>query len=306
VQTHGEWLGVSAGRLHFRSPLLLAAGCASFGEPFTDFFELSEVGALITKSVTLNPRPGNEPVRICEAAGGMLNAIGLQNPGVEAFIQEVLPRLRASGATVIANVAGSSEEEYLAVLARLADAPGIYAFELNLSCPNVDGGTLFATDPVLFGRVCEQVRKTTEKPLIPKLSPAAGGLAPYAKIAYGAGMDAVTVSNTHPAMALDWRTGRSRLSRPSGGLSGPAVKPLTLFNVWQVAQAVPELPVLASGGVAEARDVIEFIRVGALAVQLGTILFHDPLRPRRIHEELPDLLAQCGVSSLDELRGRVL
>ena len=297
---------VAAGRLEFKSPLLLASGCASFGEPFEDFFGLSEVGAIITKAITREPRAGNEPVRIHETPGGMLNAIGLQNPGVEAFASEILPKLRETGATVIVNVAGHSEGDYIEVLRRLRDEPGIYGFELNLSCPNVDGGTVFATDPVLFGRICENARAITERPLIPKLSPAAGELAPYGKIADGAGMDGVTVSNTHPAAALDWRTGRSRLSRASGGLSGPAVKPLTLYNVHQVAQTVPELPILASGGCSEARDVIEFIRAGALAVQLGTILFHDPLRPRRIHEELPGLMAECGASMLSELRGRMV
>jgi len=294
---------VAAGRLEFKSPLLLASGCASFGEPFEDFFGLSEVGALITKAITREPRAGNAPVRVHETPCGMLNAIGLQNPGVEVFAAELLPKLRETGATVIVNVAGHSEDDYIEVLRRLRDEPGIYAFELNLSCPNVDGGTMFATDPVLFGRVCEKARAVTELPLIPKLSPSAGELAPYGRIADGAGMDGVTVSNTHPAMALDWRTGRSKLSRASGGLSGPAVKPLTLYNVRQVAQAVPELPILASGGCCEACDVIEFVRAGALAVQLGTVLFHDPLRPRRIHDELPSLIAECGASSLNELRG---
>ena len=296
---------VAAGRLEFINPLLLASGCASFGEPFEDFFKLTEVGAIVTKAITREPRAGNDPVRICETPGGMLNAIGLQNPGVEEFAAEMLPKLRESGAVVIVNVAGHSEDDYVEVLRRLRDEPGIYAFELNLSCPNVDGGTVFATDPVLFGRVCEKARAVTELPIIPKLSPSAGQLAPYGRIADGAGMDGVTVSNTHPAMALDWRTGRSKLSRPSGGLSGPAVKPLTLYNVWQVAQAVPELPIIASGGCCEARDVIEFIRAGALAVQLGTILFHDPMRPRRINEELPGLIAECDVHSLNELRGRL-
>ncbi len=296
---------MAAGRLEFKSPLLLASGCASFGEPFEDFFELAEVGALITKAITREPRAGNDPVRICETPAGMLNAIGLHNPGVEEFATEILPGLRETGATVIINVAGHSEGDYLEVLRRLRETEGIYGFELNLSCPNVDGGTMFATDPVLFGRICEKARAVTDRPLIPKLSPAAGELAPYAQIAHGAGMDGVTVSNTHPAMALDWRTGRSKLSRPSGGLSGPAVKPLTLYNVHQVAQTVPELPVLASGGCCEARDVIELVRAGALAVQVGTILFSDPLRPRRIHEELPGLIAQCGAKTLQELRGRV-
>jgi dihydroorotate dehydrogenase (NAD+) catalytic subunit len=298
-------LRVAAGRLEFKSPILLASGCASFGEPFEDFFELAEVGALITKAVTSEPRAGNDPVRICETPAGMLNTIGLHNPGVEEFAAEILPGLRETGAVIIVNIAGHSEDEYLEVLRRLRDEEGIYGFELNLSCPNVDGGTMFATDPVLFGRVCEKARSVTERRLIPKLSPAAGELAPYGKIAHGAGMDGVTVSNTHPAMALDWRTGRSKLSRPSGGLSGPAVKPLTLYNVRQVAQAVPELPILASGGCCEACEVIEFVRAGALAVQLGTILFSDPLRPRRIHEELPRLIAQCGADTLQKLRGRI-
>ena len=164
---------------------------------------------------------------------------------------------------------------------------------------------MFATDPVLFGRVCERLRGVTGRRLIPKLSPEAGNLAPYGLIALGAGMDGVTVCNTHPAMALDWRTGKSKLARTVAGLSGPALKPITLHKVSQVAEAVPDLPVIASGGATCAADVIEFIRVGALAVEFGTALFHDPLLPERVVSELPGMLAQCGVESTGELRGLI-
>ena len=298
-------LRVSHGRLAFASPVLLASGCASFGEPFEDFFDLATVGALITKAITREPREGNEPPRICETPCGMLNSIGLQNPGVEAFAQEILPRLHERGVTTIVNVAGGSEEDYEAVLARLKDEPGITAFEVNLSCPNVADGLVFGTSAVAFGRICERLRRVTELPLIPKLSPDAGNLVPYGKIAWGAGMDGVTVANTWPAMAIDWRTGVSKLARPTGGLSGPAMKPLTMIRVAAIAQAVPELPILASGGAATATDIIEFIRAGALAVQLGTILFHDPTRPKKILEELPGLLGEVGAESFDSLRGKI-
>jgi dihydroorotate dehydrogenase (NAD+) catalytic subunit len=298
-------LRVSQGKLSFANPVLLASGCASFGEPFEGLTQLARVGALVTKAVTANPRAGNAPVRILETPGGMMNCIGLQNPGVDAFASDILPRLRQSGVTIIVNVAGHSEEEYESVVQQLEAEEGIYAYEINLSCPNVDGGTVFATDPVLFGRVCERLRRVTERRLMPKLSPEAGDLAPYGLIALGAGMDGVTVCNTHPAMALDWRTGRSKLARPVAGLSGPALKPITLHKVRQVAAAVPELPIIASGGATCATDVVEFIRAGALAVEFGTALFHDPALPEKIVGELPKLLAECRVESLDDLRGRL-
>jgi len=295
-------LGVSQGRLAFKNPVLLASGCASFGEPFEDFFDIASVGALITKAITREPREGNASPRICETPCGMLNSIGLQNPGMEAFAQEILPQLRERGVTTIVNVAGGSEEDYEAVLTRLKDEPGISAFEVNLSCPNVEDGLIFGTSAVAFGRICERLRRVTELPLIPKLSPDAGNLVPYAKIAWGAGMDGVTVANTWPAMAIDWRSGKSKLAKPTGGLSGPALKPLTLARVAATADAVPELPILASGGAVTATDVIEFIRAGALAVELGTILFHDPTRPKKILEELPALLSEVGGESMQELR----
>lgn len=297
-------LSVSQGKLAFKNPVLLASGCASFGEPFEDFFDMPSVGALITKAITREPREGNESPRICETPCGMLNSIGLQNPGVEAFAQEILPELRERGVATIVNVAGGSEQDYEAVLMRLKDEPGIYGFEVNLSCPNVEDGLIFGTSAVAFGRICERLRQATERPLIPKLSPEAGNPVPYAKIAWGAGMDGVTAANTWPAMAIDWKSGKSKLARPTGGLSGPALKPLTMIRVAAIAQAVPELPILASGGAATATDVIEFIRAGALAVQLGTILFHDATRPKKILEELTGLLSELDAGSIQELRGR--
>jgi dihydroorotate dehydrogenase (NAD+) catalytic subunit len=298
-------LQMAAGKLAFKNPLLLASGCASFGEPFEDFFDLAIVGGIMTKAITAEPRAGNAPARIAETPCGMLNAIGLQNPGVEAFVASVLPKLREKGATVLVNVAGHSEGEYASVVRRLAGEPGILGFEVNMSCPNVDNGMMFATDVPLFKKLCKLLRGETSLPLIPKLSPSAGSLIPYAEAAHAEGMDGVTVSNTHPGMAIDWRTGKSKLSRMSGGLSGPAVKPITLYNVWQVSQAVPELPVIASGGAANARDVIELVRAGAIAVELGTMLFHDPQLPQRILAELPPLIAQCGAKSLQSLRATI-
>ena len=164
---------------------------------------------------------------------------------------------------------------------------------------------MFATDVALFKELCSHLRGETSLPLIPKLSPSAGSLIPYAEAAHAAGMDGVTVSNTHPGMAINWRTGRSKLSRMSGGLSGPAIKPITLYNVWQVSQAVSELPVIASGGAASAMDIIELVRAGAVAVEMGTMLFHDPQLPQRILAELPSLIAQCGAKSLQSLRGTI-
>jgi dihydroorotate dehydrogenase (NAD+) catalytic subunit len=298
-------IAMEAGRLAFKNPLLLASGCASFGEPFEDFFDISSVGAVISNAITPEPRPGNPPARICETTGGMLNAIGLQNPGVEAFARDILPKLRAKNAAVLVNVAGHRIEDYSLIVERLSGEEGIIGFELNLSCPNVIGGLVFGTDLTLFKQVCSRLRRETSLPLIPKLSPAAGDLVPYAKAAKQVGMDGVTVSNTHPGMAVDWRTGRSKLSRMSGGLSGPAVKPITLYNVWHVVSAVPDLPVIASGGAASSGDVIEFIRAGAIAVELGTMLFHNPQLPSQILAELPQIVRDCGAGNLMDLRGTI-
>ncbi len=324
-----ERLSVSLGNLHFTNPILLASGCASFGEPFEGIFDISTVGALITKAITPNPREGNPPPRICETKGGMLNSIGLQNPGVEMFANAILPELRLiisgsskgvgasksegssmiSGslkrAKIIVNVAGFSLEDFEFVIKRLSKEEGIYAFELDLSCPNVKDGTLFSTNPVLFGRTCERLRAVTHLPLIPKLSPEAGDLVPFVKIAFGAGMDGATISNTWPAMAIDAKSGRTKLKTMTGGLSGPAIKPLTVYRVYRCADALPDFPILASGGVANALDVIELIRAGALAVQLGTILFLDPSAPKKILEALPALLDEIGVSRIAHLRGKL-
>ena len=298
-------LKVSQGNLSFENPILLAGGCASFGEPFQGIFDLRSVGALITKAITPLPRGGNPPPRIAETPSGMINSIGLQNPGVEYFARALLPNLREQGVTVIVNVAGFSEKDFEEVLIRLKDEPGIYAFELDLSCPNVQDGLIFATDPLLFGRLLERLRPITSLPLIAKLSPAAGDLVPYGKIAFGAGLEGITVSNTWPAMAIDYRTGKTKTKTLTGGLSGPAIKPLTVERVYRCAQAIPGYPILASGGATCAEDVIEFIRAGALAVQLGTVLFLDPESPKKILERLPQILDEVGVSSINELRGKV-
>ncbi len=299
-------LAVKLGRLEFKNPVILAGGCASFGEPFEGIFDISIVGALVTKGLTLAPRQGYEPPRICETPCGMLNAIGLQNPGVEVFAKAILPELRRKGVRTIVNVAGFSEEDYEMIIKHLEEEEGIYAYELDLSCPHVEKTISFSKDPLLFGSLLEKVRKLTEKPIIAKLTPATGDMVPYAKIAYGAGMDGITVSNTWPAMAIDYKTGKAKLKNLYGGLSGPAIKPLTVYRVYKCAQAVPDFPILASGGAATVEDVIEFIRAGALAVQLGTILFLDPASPPKIIQALGSIMAALDITSLDEIRGKVL
>lgn len=302
---HKEALFVSLGKLEFKNPILLAAGCASFGEPFEGIFDLGIVGALITKAITPLPREGNPPPRICETTSGMLNSIGLQNPGVEVFAKAILPPLREKGITLIVNVAGFSEEDFERVIERLEEEEGIYAYELDLSCPNVEDGLAFATNPLRFAKICERLRKASERRLIAKLSPEAGELVPYARIAYGAGIDAVTIANTWPAMAIDARSGKAKLRRLTGGLSGPAIKPLTVYRVYRCAQALPDLPILASGGICSALDVIELIRAGALACQLGTILFLNPKAPEEILQQLPQILEEIGCRKISELRGKV-
>ncbi len=304
VAENEDKLSVSLGNLKFKNPVLLASGCASFGEVFEGIFDVGIAGALVTKAITPMPREGNPPPRICETASGMLNSIGLQNPGVEVFARSILPTLREKNLRVIANVAGFTFEDYETVVRRLNEEQGIYAYELDLSCPNVADGLVFATNPFMFGSICERIRRITELPLVAKLSPEAGDLVPYAKIAYGTGLDGITVSNTWPAMALDARTGKPKLNTIMGGLSGPAVKPLTVLRVYKCAQAVPDFPILASGGAVNALDVVELIRAGALAVQLGTALFHQPNAPVRILEALESLLEEIGITRVAYLRGK--
>jgi dihydroorotate dehydrogenase (NAD+) catalytic subunit len=291
-------LEVQLGPLRLKNSILTASGTFGYGLEFTDFVDLSRLGGLCTKGLSLEPHAGNPPPRICETPAGMLNAIGLQNVGVAAFLQEKLPKLRQLGATVIANVWGDVEEEYVAVVAALEEAEGLAAIELNISCPNVArGGMLFGNSPPATASLVRRVRAATRRPLIVKLSPNAPDLVESARAARDAGADVLSLINTFVGMAIDPETARPRLSFGTGGLSGPAIRPLAVRMVYQVARALPDTPLMGIGGIAEISDVLEFLAAGAAAVQVGTANFKDPGISQRLVDELEGYCSSRGLTA---------
>ncbi|MGH9400381.1 MAG: dihydroorotate dehydrogenase [Thermoanaerobaculia bacterium] len=299
-------LAVSLGPLRLKNPILTASGTFGYGLEFSDFVDLASLGGICTKGLSLKPHAGNEPPRICETPAGMLNAIGLQNVGIESFLTEKLPKLRQLGATVIPNVWGDLEEDYVAIVEALGGAEGLAAIELNISCPNVEkGGMLFGNSPDLTASLVARVRKATKRPLIVKLSPNAPDLVLSARAARDAGADILSLVNTFVGMAIDADTGKPRLSFGTGGLSGPAIKPLALRMVYQVARALPGVPIMGIGGISSLEDVLEFLAAGASAVQIGTANFRDPGVSGRLVLELAGYCAGRGIS-VSSLTGRAL
>jgi len=291
------------GPLSLRNPILTASGTFGYGLEFTDFVDLSKIGGLCTKGLSLKPHAGNAPPRICETPAGMLNAIGLQNIGVETFRNEKLPKLRALGATVIANVWGDLEEDYVAVVQALEDAEGVAAVELNISCPNVErGGMLFGNSPDLTASLVSKVRAATRRPLIVKLSPNAPDLVASARAARDAGADILSLINTLVGMAIDPETAKPRISFGTGGLSGPAIKPIAVRMVYQVARALPDVPLIGIGGIASLDDVIEFLAAGATAVQVGTASFQEPGISGRLAAELDRWCGARGATAASLVR----
>ena len=292
------------GPLALANPIVTASGTFGYGLEFTDFVELSRLGALCTKGLSLEPHAGNPPPRICETPAGMLNAIGLQNVGVKAFVEEKLPRLRELGATVIANVWGDTEDDYVAVVGALEGVEDVAAVELNISCPNVEkGGMLFGNSPSATASLVSRVRAVTRRTLIVKLSPNAPDLVESARAARDAGADVLSLVNTFVGMAIDPITARPRLSFGTGGLSGPAIKPLALRMVFQVARALPGVPLMGIGGISDLSDVLEFLAAGASAVQIGTANFRDPAISGRLVDELEAHCREMG-TTVGELVGR--
>ncbi len=280
-------LAVRLGPLSLANPITTASGTFGYGLDFTDFVDLAKIGGLCTKGLSLKPHAGNAPPRICETPGGMLNAIGLQNVGVEAFLTEKLPRLRSLGATVIANVWGDLEEDYVTVVRALEDAEGIAAVELNISCPNVQrGGMLFGNSPELTRSLVAKVRAATKRPLVVKLSPNAPDLVESARAAREGGADILSLVNTFVGMVIDPETAKPRTSFGTGGLSGPAIRPLAVRMVYQVHKAMPDVPIMGIGGISDLSDVLEFLAAGATAVQVGTANFKDPGVSGRLVDEL--------------------
>src|SRR5262245_55858365 len=291
-------LAVRLGPLELSNPITTASGTFGYGLEFTDFVDLSAIGGLCTKGLSLNPHAGNAPPRICETPAGMLNAIGLQNVGVRAFLDEKLPKLRALGATVIANVWGDLEEDYVRVVRALEEAEGLAAVELNISCPNVErGGMLFGNSPSATASLVAKVRAATKRPLIVKLSPNAPDLVLSARAARDAGADVLSLINTLVGMAIDPETARPRISFGTGGLSGPAIKPIAVRMVYQVARALPGVPLMGIGGIASLEDVLEFLAAGASAVQVGTASFKDPGIAGRLVGELDAYCTKRGIAA---------
>jgi len=293
-------LSVSLGPLWLRNPIATASGTFGYGLEFADVVDLSRIGALCTKGLSLRPHPGNPPPRIWETPSGMLNAIGLQNVGVEIFLREKLPKLSAAGATVVANVWGDEEEDYVAVVRALEGAPGLAAIELNISCPNVErGGMLFGNSPEATRCLVARVRPATRLPLVVKLSPNAPDLVESARAAREGGADVLSLVNTFVGMAIDPETARPRISFGTGGLSGPAIRPLAVRMVYQLHRALPDVPIWGIGGIAELSDVLEFLAAGATAVQVGTANFRDPGVSQRLVEELDSYCNDRGIAARD-------
>jgi len=293
--------------MRFETPLVLLSGCVGFGEEYTRVsgFSNRDAGAICLKGTTLEPRPGNPAHRVYETPAGMLNAIGLQNPGVDHVVGEILPKLDFSETRFIANVSGSTVEEYAEVTRRFDDSP-VDAIEINISCPNVkEGGVAFGNDPEMSARVVEVCRAATRKPLITKLSPNQTDIAGNARRCIEAGSDAFAVINTLMGMAIDIDSRSPIIGNNQGGLSGPAIKPIALLKVHQVYQVAREhgIPIIGQGGVASAEDAIEFLIAGASAVGVGTALFYDPLICQRINAGIAAYLRRHGFGTVAQLTG---
>jgi dihydroorotate dehydrogenase (NAD+) catalytic subunit len=292
-------LTVCVGSLTLENPVLTASGTFGYGLEYDDFFDVSTLGGICTKGLSLEPRPGNPPDRICETAAGMLNAIGLANVGVEAFCRDKLPVLRRRGVTVVANIFATTIDDFVTLARRLDREEGVAAIELNVSCPNVDkGGLEFGCDPAAAGRVTAAVRVATRLPIWVKMSPEAGDLKGVGVACQEAGADALTAINTIRGLSIDPRTRRPRLANRTGGLSGPALKPIALRMVWELARTV-KIPVIGIGGVATADDAVEFLLAGATAVQVGTASFADPTAASKVLAGLAAYCAEQGVPARD-------
>ncbi len=298
-------LSVNLAGVTLKNPIVTASGTFGFGREYNNFYDLSNLGAICVKGLTLKPRLGNPPPRIAETPSGILNSVGLQNPGIDAFIAEELPFLRKFDTKIIANISGNTLEDYLEITERASDAD-VDMLELNISCPNVKaGGMAFGTSCESVSNLVSQVRKVCKKPLIVKLSPNVTDIAEIARAAEAAGADALSLINTLLGMRIDVRTRRPILKNNMGGMSGPAVLPIAVRMIWQVSQAV-NLPILGMGGVSRGVDAAELMLAGASAVAVGTACFSDPMAPVRVRDELSDYLAQNGISRASELTGAVI
>jgi dihydroorotate dehydrogenase (NAD+) catalytic subunit len=295
-------LAVRLGRLTLPSPVLVASGTFGYAREMERIVDLSRLGGILPKTITAEPRIGNIPWRTVETAAGLLNSIGLDNDGIEAFIAHHLPYLRSLAAPAIVSIAGRTHEEFVAMARRLDGEEGVAALELNISCPNVSGGVDFGTDPAMCRRLVADVRDAVSLPVIAKLTPNVTSIAAVARGAEDGGADAISLINTVLGMAVDWRRRRPMLGNVLGGLSGPAIKPIALRCVYQAAQAV-KTPLVGIGGIATIDDVMEFLVAGASAVQVGTANYYDPTATMKILDQLPIALGELNASRVSDIVG---
>ncbi|HEC98467.1 MAG TPA: dihydroorotate dehydrogenase [Nitrospirae bacterium] len=299
-------LSVNIGKIGLKNPVMTASGTFGYGEEYAEFVDLAGLGAIVVKGLSLLPREGNPPPRIVETPAGMLNAIGLQNIGVESFIEEKLPFLRQFNVPVIANFFGDSMDEYVGAAERLSDVNGIEGLEMNISCPNKQAGWLvFGTDPETTFEVVSAVREVTDLTLIVKLSPNVTDIALMARVAEDAGADAVSLINTVSGMAIDIKTRRPKLANITGGLSGPAIKPIGIRMVWEVFRAVG-IPIIGSGGIMDGEDAIEYMLAGATAVAVGTANFVSPAATMDILSGIKDYMTTYGIKDISSIKGGLI
>ncbi|WP_313798734.1 dihydroorotate dehydrogenase [Cytobacillus sp.] len=297
-------LQISLPGLELKNPIMPASGCFGFGREFSQLFDLSLLGAIMIKATTYEPRFGNPTPRVSETSAGMLNAIGLQNPGLVKVMNEELPWLDQFDVPIIANVAGSQEEDYITVAQEISKAPNVHALELNISCPNVKtGGIAFGTIPEVAKSLTKKVKEVSQVPVYVKLSPNVTNIVEMAKAVEDGGADGLTMINTLVGMRLDMKTGKPILANKTGGLSGPAIKPVAIRMIYEVSQHV-SLPIIGIGGVQSAEDVIEYYYAGASAVAVGTANFVDPFVCPTIIEELPEIVRSLGFDHISECTGR--
>ncbi|MCL7972038.1 MAG: dihydroorotate dehydrogenase [marine benthic group bacterium] len=297
-------LGQSVLGTSFQSPVLLASGTCGYGEEYADLIPLDTLGGLVTKAVSLEPRAGNPPHRVAETPGGMINAIGLQNVGLERFRSEKLPWLREHlvSARTLINVVGHSAGEYAGVVSGLDDDEGFLGYEINVSCPNVKDGTLFGTDPQGLSDLVSKLRRLTKRPLVVKLTPNVPDIGHYARICEDAGADGLSTINTFPGMLIDVERRQPVIGNVSGGVSGPAILPMGVYLTWRAAAAV-SIPVIGIGGIRSGADALQYILAGASLVQVGTALFVDPSAPIQVQEEISGYMERHAIRSLGDLVG---
>jgi dihydroorotate dehydrogenase (NAD+) catalytic subunit len=291
--------------VYFPNPVFTASGCAAAGQELAQFFDVAKLGAMVTKSIMLEPRSGRPTPRMAETPSGMLNSIGLQGPGIDAFLTKDLPWLAERGARTVVSIAGSTVEEYVKLAQKLRGKPGLTMLEVNISCPNVeDRGKVFACDARAAGDVVSAVRRVSSVPVFAKLSPDVTDIVSIARAVVDSGAQGLSMVNTLLGLAIDTTTMRPVLAGVTGGLSGPAIRPVAVRCVWQVHEALPEVPIIGMGGIRTGLDALEFLLAGASAVSVGTAVFGDPTAPMRIVDELRTALHERGISTLADVVGK--